>query len=333
MDTGALPTRELGRTGMRITTIGLGGGVLGGSGQERSWGPENDAESVAAVRHAVARGINWIDTAPLYGQGRSEELVGAALSGLPEPERPYVFTKCGMLTDSDGLRRDLREIRREVHGSLRRLRLERIDLLLAHWPPDHGPSLAEYWQVLLDLRSEGLVRAVGLSNHGPHLLDRAEAIGRVDCVQPKFSLLSRVAADDVVAWSTAHSAGVIGYTPIERGLLAGAFTAEQIAALPPRDWRRTAPFFTAPALERNLRLVEALRPIAARHRVNLAAVAIAWCLIWPGVTGAIVGARRPAQIDDWLPAAAVDLTGADLDEIAEALLHTGAGTGPTRPPV
>lgn len=330
-----LPTRPLGKSGMQITTVGYGGWAIGGLGWEHAWGPQDDRDSVATIRHAVEQGINWIDTAPVYGHGHSEEVIAAALADLPAADRPYVFTKCGLIWDRHDHQlpphKDARRIGWEVEHSLRRLHTERLDLLQIHWPPVLGPALAEYWQQLVDLRDSGKVAAIGLSNHDIDQLAAAERIGAIDSLQPPLSLLRRDAAAAEVPWCAEHHVGVIGYSPLESGLLSGAFSAERVAALPATDWRRAAPDFTD-RLPANLRLAAGLRPVAERHQVSVAAVAIAWTLAWPGVTGAIVGARRPAQVDDWLPAASLRLTAADLDEIAAAVTGSGAGTGPTRPP-
>jgi len=330
----APPTRALGSTGMLITTVGLGAWAIGGEGWEHAWGPQDDAESVATIHRAVDAGINWLDTAPIYGLGHSEEVVGAALCALREDERPYVFTKCGLSWDpADRMgpqQRDARDIRREVEESLRRLRVERIHLYQVHWPPVHGPALEEYWQVMVDLRAAGTVRAIGLSNHGSAQIDTAEKIGHVYSLQPPLSLLRRGAAD-LAAHCAAQETGVIVYSPMESGLLSGSFSAERVTALPASDWRRVADEYNGERLARNLHLVDALRPIAARHGVSVAAVAVAWTLAWPGVTGAIVGARRPAQVDDMVTAAGLTLSTEDLAEIGAAVEATGAGSGPSRP--
>ncbi len=329
-----LPTRPLGRSGMQLTTVGYGAWAIGGLGWEHSWGAQDDRDSIATIRHAIEQGINWIDTAPVYGHGHSEEVIGAALAGLPAADRPYVFTKCGLIWNPADHQlppdRDARRIGWEVEHSLRRLGVDRLDLLQIHWPPLLGPALDVYWQQLVDLRDAGKVAAIGLSNHDTDQLAAAARLGPVDSLQPPLSLLSRDAAAAEVPWCAEHQVGVIGYSPLESGLLSGAFTAERAAALPADDWRHAAPAFTS-QLGPNLELVAALRPVAERHGVGVAAVAIAWTLAWPGVTGAIVGARRPAQVDDWLPAAALILTDADLAEIATGIERSGAGTGPLRP--
>jgi aryl-alcohol dehydrogenase-like predicted oxidoreductase len=225
-------------------------------------------------------------------------------------------------------------IRTEVEASLRRLRVERIDLYQMHWPAEDGTPVDEYWQVFTDLRREGKIRAAGLSNHGIYQLEAAEEIGAVDAIQPPFNLIHRDAAADVLLWAREHEAGVIVYSPMASGLLTGAFTAERAAYLEPGDWRAGHLDFTGPALPVNLALADALRPVAERRAVTpaaVAAVAVAWTLTFPGVTGAIVGARSPGQVDGWLPAATLELKDDDLEWIAGAIQATGAGTGPASP--
>ncbi|MEU3878175.1 aldo/keto reductase, partial [Streptomyces sp. NPDC029704] len=258
MTTTHLPTRPLGTTGMDITRIGLGSWAVSGSGWFFGWGDTDDAESTAAIRHALDAGVNWIDTAAVYGLGHSEELIGKAVAHLPEADRPYVFTKVGLVWDPDNPQAAPRRImkpasvRREVEDSLRRLGVERIDLYQVHWP-DTGESLEyagdgsgavspnatpleEYWQVMADLKAEGKVRAIGLSNHSPEQLAAAERIAHVDVVQPPFSAVHRSAADEI-AWAHAHGTGVITYSPLQSGLLTGTFSAERVAGLPADDWR------------------------------------------------------------------------------------------------
>ena len=333
----ALPTRPLGTTGMHITRVGFGAWAIGGPGWAFAWGPQDDAESIAAIRHAVEQGINWIDTAAAYGLGHSEEVVARALRGIPEPDRPYVFTKGGLVWDEADRTAPPRRVgapaslRREVEASLRRLGVERIDLYQMHWPAEDGTPLEAYWQVFLDLKAEGKVRAVGLSNHGVKQLEAAERLGHVDSLQPPFSAIRRDAAAGELGWCAQHGTGVIVYSPMQSGLLTGTFSEERAARLPADDWRSRSPDFTGDGLRRNLALADALRPVAERHGVSVAAVAVAWTLAWPQVTGAIVGARRPEQVDGWLPAATLELTGDDLDEIAAAIERTGAGSGPAHP--
>jgi aryl-alcohol dehydrogenase-like predicted oxidoreductase len=221
-------------------------------------------------------------------------------------------------------------IRREVEDSLRRLGVERIDLYQMHWPADDGTRLEEYWQTLVDLRRAGKVGAIGLSNHDAGQLAEAEALGHVDTLQPPFSAIRRDAAIAELPWCHAHETGVIVYSPMQSGLLTGSFSIERARSLPDSDWRSRAADFSGQHLERNLRLADAMRPIADRNQTTVAAVAVAWTLAWPGVTGAIVGARSPSQVDDWIDAATLTLTAQDLDEIAAAIEATQAGSGPAR---
>ena len=337
IDTATLPTRRFGRTDMNITRVGFGAWAIGGADWAAGWGGQDDSASVAAIRHAVARGINWIDTAAVYGLGHSEEVVGKALAEMPAAERPYVFTKCGQVWDERDRTASPRRvgapasIRRELEASLRRLGVERIDLYQIHWPAEDGTPLEAYWQTLLDLKAEGKVRAVGLSNHNVGQLEAAEALGHVDTLQPPFSAIRRGVAEAELPWCHAHETGVIVYSPMQSGLLTGRFSVERAQGLPQDDWRSRNPQFQGEMLAANLKLAEALKPVAERHGTSVAAVAVAWTLAWPGVTGAIVGARSPAQVDGWLDAATLDLTGDDLDAVAAAITATGAGAGPVSP--
>ncbi len=336
--TTCLPTARLGWTDMFLTRVGFGAWAAGGGGWAYAWGDQDDAESIAAIRHAVESGVNWIDTAAVYGLGHSEQVVAAALAVLPEVDRPCVFTKGGLVWDpADRTAAPRRtgnpaSLRAEVEASLRRLNVERIDLYQMHWPAADGTRVEDYWQTFLDLKSEGKVRAIGLSNHDIYQLETAAGIGNVDAIQPPFNLIHREAADDVLLWAREHEAGVIVYSPMASGLLSGAFTAGRAARLDPGDWRAGHPDFAGLALPANLALADALRPVAERHGVTPAAVAIAWTLAFPGVTGAIVGARRPGQVDGWLPAANLELKDDDLADIAAAIRATGTGTGPASPP-
>jgi aryl-alcohol dehydrogenase-like predicted oxidoreductase len=319
---------------MRITRVGFGAWAVGGGGWKFGWGNQEDRESVATIRHAIESGVNWVDTAPVYGLGRSEEVVGHALQDYADADRPFVFTKCGLTFDTDDPDSGpfnvmaARSVRREVEDSLRRLQVERIDLYQVHWPPEDGTPLEDYWATMLELRSEGKVRAVGLSNHGVKQLEAAERIGHVESLQPPFSLIHREEAADAIPWCAANGTGVIVYSPMQSGLLTGAMTAERVAAMPADDWRRSHEDFTGDNLRRNLALAAALEPVADRHGVSPGAVAVAWTLAWPGVTGAIVGARSPDQVDGWLPAATLALTDDDLADLAAAVTGTGAGSGP-----
>jgi len=332
-----LPVRPLGASGMRITTVGLGAWAIGGGDWAYGWGPQDDAASLATMRRALERGINWIDTAAIYGLGHSEEMVGRFLRELPQGERPLVFTKCGMSWDEQDRRAEPRRtlepasIRAECEASLRRLGVERIDLYQFHWPDDTGTAVEDSWAELLRLVAEGKVRAAGVSNFDIGLLGRCEALRHVDSLQPGFSMLRRAVAAQEIPWCARHETGVICYSPMQSGLLTEGFGTKRIAALAPDDWRRRSADFRPPALERNLALRDALRPIALRYETTVAAVAVAWTLAWPGVSGAIVGARAPEQIDGWLRAASLELTMGDLDEIAAAISSSGAGSGPVRP--
>jgi aryl-alcohol dehydrogenase-like predicted oxidoreductase len=332
-----LPTHPLGNSGLDITRVGFGSWAVGGGGWSYSWGPQDDAASVATMRHALELGINWIDTAAIYGLGHSEEVVGQLLRELPRAERPLIFTKCGLVWDErDRMKAPQRDlspdsIRRECEASLRRLGVERIDLYQFHWP-DAGTRVEESWSAIVKLIEKGKVRAAGVSNFDATLLERCEAIRHVDSLQPPFSLIDRAAAKKEIPWCKSHDTGVICYSPMQSGLLTESFTAQRVAALAEDDWRRRAAEFQQPRLGRNLALRDALQPIAQRHETSVSCIAIAWVLSWPGVSGAIVGARTPQQVDGWIGAAAIKLTRRDLDEIAAAIRHSSAGTGPGKAP-
>ena len=333
----SLPTRRLGTSDLEITTLGFGAWAAGGGGWSFGWGPQDDDTSIASMRHAIERGVNWIDTAAVYGLGHSEEVVGRFLRTLPAAERPFVFTKCGLEWDeSDRMkvsRRTLHpdSIGRECEASLRRLGVERIDLYQFHWPDEGGVPIEDSWDVMARLVEQGKVRAIGVSNFAVPLLERCEARRHVDSLQPPFSLIKREAGGAQIPWCAAHGTGVICYSPMQSGILTDTFSAARVAAFADDDWRRRGPEFKSPQLERNLTLRDALVPIAARHQSTVSAVAIAWVLKWPGVTGAIVGARSPQQVEGWLPAASLVLTAADLDTIGAAIQKTGAGSSPPRP--
>jgi len=248
-----------------------------------------------------------------------------------------VFTKCGLTGDRskpfDPPRRDLRPetIRRECEASLRRLGVERIDLYQFHWPDESGTPVEDSWGEMKRLVQEGKVRAAGVSNFTAPVLERCERVRHVDSLQPPFSAIRREAAAELIPWCASHGTGVIVYSPMQAGLLTDRFTAERVSRLAQDDWRRSTPEFQEPNLSRNLRLRDALRPIAQRHGTTVAAVAVAWTLSWPGVTGAIVGARSAEQVDGWIRAGEIELTAQDLDEIARAIGETQAGSGPARP--
>ena len=321
---------------MRITRVGFGAWALGGGGWAGGWGAADDDESVGAIRYAIEQGVNWIDTAPIYGFGRSEEVVGQALKGIPDADRPYVFTKCGLVWNSDDpeagpsnvMAKD--SVRRELDASLRRLGVDQIDLYQVHWPPTDGTPLEDYWGTMVELKKEGKVRAIGMSNHDVAQLDRAQQVGQVDSLQPPFSLIHRGMAGDLLPWAQNNGSGVIVYSPMQSGLLTGKMTRDRVEQLPEDDWRKSNPDFTE-NLDANLAVVDAIRRVAERHSVPIPAVAVAWTLSWAGVTGAIVGARRPDQVDGWLPAAGLGLSPEELEELAAAVDEAGAGEGPTRP--
>jgi aryl-alcohol dehydrogenase-like predicted oxidoreductase len=321
----------------RSLFVGFGAWTIGGGGWRYSWGPQEDTASIATIRHALELGINWIDTAAVYGLGHSEEVIGRLLRELSPSERPMVFTKCGLVWDDrDPMaepRRILKpeSIRRECDASLRRLGVDRIDLYQFHSPDETGTPVEESWAEMVRLIKQGKIRLAGFSNFDVSLLQRCEVIRHVDSLQPPFSLIHREAAAHEIPWCAEHKIGVICYSPMQSGLLTDSFTAESIRSLAPDDWRHRAPDFQEPHLSRNLALRDALRPIAQRHGTTVSAVAVAWTIAWPGVTGAIVGARSPHQVDGWIGAATLKLTSADLEEISAAIVRTGAGTGPTIP--
>jgi aryl-alcohol dehydrogenase-like predicted oxidoreductase len=330
-----LETRPLGTTGMDITTVGFGAWAVGGP-WAFGWGPQDDDDSIAAIHHAIERGVNWVDTAPAYGLGHSEEVVGRAIAALPEADRPLVFTKCGMYFDEPGpgvmplflLRPDT--IRIECERSLKRLGVERLDLLQFHWPDRAGTPVEDSWATMLELIDEGKIRAAGVSNFDVALLERCDAVGHVGTLQPPFSLIEREAGGDVIPWAAEHDTGVIVYSPMQSGLLTGRWTPQRTASLDEGDWRREDAEFNPPRLSRNLALAAALEPIARRHDASVAAIAVAWTLSWPGVSGAIVGGRSPEQVAGWVDASGLLLSDADLDEITSAVESTGAGQGPVR---
>jgi aryl-alcohol dehydrogenase-like predicted oxidoreductase len=328
-----LQHRQLGTTDLRISTVGFGAWAVGGD-WAHGWGPQDDAASISAIRHAVDLGVNWIDTAAIYGIGHSEEVVGRALHEIPSADRPFVFTKGGMVADRnrpfDEPQRNLRPlmIRYEVEASLTRLGVDQIDLYQFHWPDETGTPIEDSWAELGALVDEGKVRYAGVCNFDVELLARAEAVRHVDTLQPPFSLIRRDSGGDVIPWAADHGTGVIVYSPMQSGILTDTFSTERVAAMASTDWRRAAPNFNEPALSRNLALRDALRPIAARHGTTVSAVAIGWVLAWPGVTGAIVGARSAEQVEGWVGGSQVHLTEEDLAQIANAAKASGAGTGP-----
>ncbi len=330
-----LPTRPLGTSGLEITSIGLGTWAIGGGGWSYGWGPQDDEQSRKTMHRAVELGINWFDTAGVYGHGHSEEVCARFLKEVPDDRRPLVFTKCGPTWDDrDPYKEEPSDlspanIRRHCEDSLRRLGVERLDLLQFHWPDDGKVAIEDSWAEMARLVDEGKVRLAGVSNFDTGLLARCEAIRHVDSLQQEFSLIERRTAGKELVWVREHGTGLLCYSPMGMGQLTDGFTAQRVRQMPDSDWRHRE--FREPALSRNLALRDALRPIAARHEASVMSVAVAWLLAWDGVTAAIVGGRRPEQIDGWIGAAGLRLTGDDLSEIADAVRATGAGEGPDRP--
>jgi aryl-alcohol dehydrogenase-like predicted oxidoreductase len=329
-----LSTRPLGSSGVEITAVGFGAWAIGGGGWSFGWGPQDDSASISAMRHAVDLGISWIDTAAVYGLGHSEEVVGRFLKDCPSADRPLVFTKCGLVWNAqDPMAVASRilapaSIRRECDASLRRLGVERIDLYQFHRPDESGVPVEDSWGEMTRLIEEGKVRLAGVSNFDVALLDRCEAIRHVDTLQPPFSMIQREAGAKEIPWCADHGTGVIVYSPMQSGILTDRFTRDRVEQMAPDDWRRRSLQFQEPNLSANLALRDALRPIAARHGSTVSAVAVAWTLSWPGVSGAIVGARSPEQVDGWVGAANLALGREDLGHIAGAIARTGAGSGP-----
>jgi aryl-alcohol dehydrogenase-like predicted oxidoreductase len=318
--------RGLGRDGPELSVVGVGAWAIGGPWRF-GWGPQDDDESIAALHKAFDAGVTWVDTAAVYGLGHSEEVVGQVLR--ERAGGALVFTKCGRPwygRENNEPTYDLRPetIRFELEQSLKRLGTNHVDLYQFHWPDTAtGTPVEDSWGTMAELVTEGKVRWAGVCNFDLALLERCQRIRHVDSLQPPYSLLDRAAADELIPWCAANGTGVIGYSPLGSGLLSGGFDAQRARDLPSGDWRRGSPEFQEPALSRNLALAERLEPVAERHGVPVAAVAVAWVLATPGVTGAIVGARRPSQVDGWLPAGSLQLTDADLAELRAAVEDTG----------
>ena len=322
----------LGPTGYEVTRVGLGAWAIGGPWQ-KGWGAQDDRDSVATIEHALASGVNWIDTAAVYGLGHAEAVIGEVLAGLEETDRPWVFTKCGRYEDpgipGKAGRPDL--IRRSCDESLRRLRVDRLDMLQLHWPPEDGTPLEVTWETMAELQREGLVATLGACNCTARQLDVIDAIARVDVVQPPLSMINRDSLSTVIPWAAAKGAGVLVYSPMQSGILTGGFH-ERAAMLEPDDWRLEDPEFQQPNLDRNLQLVEGLRLVAARLECTIAELVVAWALSRAGVTAAIVGARRPDQVDGWRGADGVVIDLEAEAEIAVVIEASGAGHGPLAMP-
>ncbi len=319
--------RTLGQSDLRITPIGIGAWAIGGGKWEFGWGPQDDAESVAAIRAGLDRGMNWIDTAAAYGLGHSETVVARAIQGLRT--RPYIFTKCSLVWDEFGkighsLRAD--SIRREAEASLQRLGVDAIDLYQIHWPAWNGNSenaspgsIEEAVGAMAKLKAEGKIRHIGVSNFNARQMQRAAHVAPIVSLQPPYSLLAAEVENSILPYARQHNIGVIVYSPMASGLLSGAMTRERIAAFPKDDWRKHNPNFQEPLLSRNLRLVEILRAIGKRHNATPGEVAIAWTLRNPAVTGAIVGVRSPQQVSGIAGAPDIKLSHEDMLEIEQVL--------------
>ena len=309
-----MKTKQLGNSDLFITPIGFGAWAIGGSGWELGWGEQDDKASVAAIHRGLELGVNWIDTAAVYGMGHSEEVVATALRAWPGP-RPYVFTKCGLRWDEQGyVRRDLTvvSIRRECEDSLRRLNVDVIDLYQIHWPTE---DLEEGWSAMAELQKEGKVRWIGVSNFNVEELRRAQAIAPITSLQPPYSLVRREVEQEILPYCRSNGIGVIVYSPMASGLLTGAMTRERAANLPDSDWRSRDVEFHEPRLSKNLALVERLREVGERVQRPPGQVAIAWVLRNPAVTGAIVGARNAKQVEGNVDAATLRLTTKEIAEI------------------
>jgi len=315
-----MQTRPFGRTDMQITPIGLGAWAIGGGQWEFSWGPQDDQTSIATIKRALNLGINWIDTAAVYGLGHSEEIVGKAIKG---GEKPYIFTKCSILWDNKGrVYHSLRaaSIQREVEASLSRLGIETIDLYQIHWP-DPDPEIEEGWSKLVELKRQGKVRHIGVSNFNVEQLRRAEKIAPVETLQPPYSLIDLHAEKEILPYCYEHNIGVIVYSPMASGLLSGSMTKERVEHMPSNDWRKEDPEFNEPRLSRNLELANLLREIGYPHNVPAGVVAVAWTLKNPAVTAAIVGSRSPAQIEEMLMASEFRLSDSEARQIETFLIE------------
>jgi aryl-alcohol dehydrogenase-like predicted oxidoreductase len=290
--------RTLGNSDLTITPIGFGAWAIGGGDWQFGWGSQDDNDSIAAIHRALELGINWIDTAAIYGLGHSEEVVARALKSVSK--KPYVFTKCGLRWHEDrSIYRSLKasSVREEVENSLRRLQVDTIDLYQVHWP-DPDPEIEEGWEALAHLREQGKVRWIGVSNFSVAQMKRAQKIAPITSLQPPYSMLRRAIETEILPFAQSNNIGVINYSPMLSGMLTGKMTAERVAAMPDDDWRRRNPEFNEPRLGRNLRLVELLREIGSGHGVTPGVVAVAWTLHHPAITAAIVGGRNARQVEE-----------------------------------
>ncbi|MBD2728438.1 aldo/keto reductase [Nostoc sp. FACHB-892] len=314
-----MQTKQLGNSELHITPIGFGAWAIGGGGWAFGWGAQDDQESMEAIARALDLGVNWIDTAAIYGLGHSEEVVAKALKG--RSNRPYIFTKCSMIWDEKGkIGRSLKadSVRREVEASLRRLDIETIDLYQIHWPNPES-EIEEGWTTLSKLKDEGKVRYIGVSNFNVEQLKRIQNIAPVTSLQPPYSLVKRDVENEILPFCQENNIGVIVYSPMQSGLLTGKMTPERVANLPDDDWRKNSSEFQEPRLSRNLKLVEVLQQIGKQHDRSACEVAIAWTLNNPAVTAAIVGARNPKQVEGIIGAGEFRLNQQELDQIAAFL--------------
>lgn len=315
-----MTTGKLGNSDLQITPIGFGAWAAGGGNWEFSWGPQDDKESIAAIHKALELGVNWIDTAAVYGLGHSEEIVAQALKDW-RGARPYIFTKCILTWDASRKvipNHSAASIRKECEASLKRLQVESIDLYQIHWPPsDNGAGLEESWQTLAALQKEGKVRWIGVSNFNAEQLKRASKIAPITSLQPPYSIVRRAIEAEILPYCQQNNIGVIVYSPMFSGMLTGGMTRERAAALPADDFRRRNPEFQEPKLSKNLELVEKLKAIGARHGRSSGEVALAWVLRNPAVTGAIVGSRSPKQAEGVMCAGDFHLTPQEIVEIEE----------------
>jgi aryl-alcohol dehydrogenase-like predicted oxidoreductase len=316
-----METRKLGNSDLQIAPVGFGAWAIGGSGWDFAWGHQVDTDSIAAIHRSLELGVNWIDTAAVYGIGHSEEVVAQSLKDWRGP-RPHVFTKCVLRWDDKGhvtQNHTAASIRSECEDSLRRLQIEVIDLYQMHWPPsDNGPGLEEAWQTMLALQKEGKARWIGVSNFNVEQIKRAEEIATPTSLQPPYSLIRRAVDKEILPYCKQRGIGVISYAPMASGLLTGAMTRERAAALPSDDFRSKSPEFREPRLSKNIELVERLRKVGARHGRNPGEVAIAWVLSNPAVTGAIVGARNAKQAEGVMRAGELKLSPVEIAEIEGA---------------
>ncbi len=322
-----MQTRQLGNSDLQITRVGYGAWAIGGPGWQFAWGDQDDNHSVAAIHRALELGVNWIDTAAAYGLGHSEEIVAKALKAWSGP-KPYVFTKCGLRWDAQGnVIKNLKasSVSEEVENSLRRLEAETIDLYQIHWPPDpDSPELEEGWGTLAELQRQGKLRWIGVSNFNANQIQRAQKVAPVISSQPPYSLVNRAADAEVMPYCKQQNIGVIVYSPMASGLLTGAMTRERAANLGGGDWRSRSANFNEPKLSQNLALAEELRAIGKRHGRSPGEVAIAWTLLNPAVTGAIVGARSAKQAEGVMKAGELQLTAQDISEIEASLSKVAA---------